>query len=655
MTDMTLTPTRDPFLDMIDDVESFKLILEDTFRDWHGSFDVLMEQTGEYLFNAKHDARFCAFCAALRTTPEGEKRCRAFDESLLQRIKAGDTAEFYTCHAGLTDVAVPIVIDGKLVATILFGQVLLEDVKKQDHFYAQAHRIDHEIGMGGALEATTGGVPVVTANAIHEVRRRVERIAQYVAVLGADRMRLKRKLRLDEVHLAASEVIRATNEQLNDVTISWDEFWNRTSALLDQMRQIIGAMCGFILIPRRGQYSGQYITMSVAGLPTNRFSRRSYELDPDSLTEITEAHGVVVPVNPTRASPVRQSLIEYDPAFMRRIDKVYKTKLDFGELGFGVLVYYLNELEDVANDGFKINNGERIEMNVLAQFASSLALAFKNRRVHERALNNRKEHVVWLEKVSHQLVQSVGTVRAHTANIQEFIQSLHDFSPQAFINWNTTDLDWFLNRINDIMHTANNANRMSLNLLRSAISPKLMKNIEWDYEVVGSVPKLMIDLSRDFQAMAKARYISRVHVVEDSFSAMDDRLKIVTTDRLFHQAVSNLLENAVKYSYRNAEVLVSGEVTPDDQAVIRITNEGIRLPPEEVERIFEHAYRAPEAMVMNAPGTGIGLTVAREIIEMHGGTLTAEPSVRSRKINDKPYWKTTFTITLPLVAAGSDE
>jgi signal transduction histidine kinase len=83
------------------------------------------------------------------------------------------------------------------------------------------------------------------------------------------------------------------------------------------------------------------------------------------------------------------------------------------------------------------------------------------------------------------------------------------------------------------------------------------------------------------------------------------------------RCLSNLLENAIKYGKR-AHVIVEDEPA---HLRIRIQDEGPGLPPEEVERVFEPFYRAEESRSRETGGTGLGLTIARNVAENHAGTL----------------------------------
>lgn len=89
---------------------------------------------------------------------------------------------------------------------------------------------------------------------------------------------------------------------------------------------------------------------------------------------------------------------------------------------------------------------------------------------------------------------------------------------------------------------------------------------------------------------------------------------------LLHTALSNLLENALKYSQ---DKIVRIELfVKQEHFQIKIEDQGIGIPPEEMEKIFQPLYRARNARSLK--GHGIGLTLAKKIIELHNGTLHFE-------------------------------
>jgi len=105
----------------------------------------------------------------------------------------------------------------------------------------------------------------------------------------------------------------------------------------------------------------------------------------------------------------------------------------------------------------------------------------------------------------------------------------------------------------------------------------------------------------------------------------------------FEQILVNLLRNAAKYSFADAEVLVETQVTPTE-VVISVTNYGPGMTPDEIPRLFTRFYRTREAEGSGIPGLGLGPYIAKGLVEAHGGHIWAESEADKR---------TTFHFTLP--------
>jgi signal transduction histidine kinase len=87
-----------------------------------------------------------------------------------------------------------------------------------------------------------------------------------------------------------------------------------------------------------------------------------------------------------------------------------------------------------------------------------------------------------------------------------------------------------------------------------------------------------------------------------------------------------LIENAVKYS-PNGGVVRIGARAEGDMAIIYVSDQGIGIPPEEQELIFERFYRVDTRLRRDQPGSGLGLFIARAIVEAHGGRIWVESQV----------------------------
>jgi two-component system, OmpR family, sensor histidine kinase SenX3 len=102
-------------------------------------------------------------------------------------------------------------------------------------------------------------------------------------------------------------------------------------------------------------------------------------------------------------------------------------------------------------------------------------------------------------------------------------------------------------------------------------------------------------------------------------------------------AVRNLIVNAVNYSSEGTRVAVttgSGEGT----VTIAVTDQGIGIPPEELDRIFERFYRVDPARSRSTGGTGLGLAIVKHVAANHGGSCEVWSRVGSGS---------TFTLRLP--------
>jgi signal transduction histidine kinase len=121
--------------------------------------------------------------------------------------------------------------------------------------------------------------------------------------------------------------------------------------------------------------------------------------------------------------------------------------------------------------------------------------------------------------------------------------------------------------------------------------------------------------------------------------SVEDELPPVPVDRdALQQAILNLLTNAMKYS-GDARTIELALARRDQEAVIRVTDHGVGIAPEEHARIFEKYYRAPTRENQLIPGTGLGLTLVAQIVKAHGGRV---------EVRSAPGQGSTFLICLPI-------
>ncbi len=92
----------------------------------------------------------------------------------------------------------------------------------------------------------------------------------------------------------------------------------------------------------------------------------------------------------------------------------------------------------------------------------------------------------------------------------------------------------------------------------------------------------------------------------------------------FHDLMVILLDNAVKYSARGSAVEVVLELS-DEEVTVSVLDRGIGVPPEHGDKLFRRFYQVEEAQYHSTPGLGLGLFLAKQIVESHDGRLWYEP------------------------------
>lgn len=117
---------------------------------------------------------------------------------------------------------------------------------------------------------------------------------------------------------------------------------------------------------------------------------------------------------------------------------------------------------------------------------------------------------------------------------------------------------------------------------------------------------------------------------------IEPEMKIIGDAGKLARVFDNLLRNVVNYSYENTSVEIVAKIL-ERQAVISILNHGDEISSENLERIFEKFFRADKARHSGTGGAGLGLAIAKQIVEKHGGTISATSNREG----------TRFIITLP--------
>ena len=134
------------------------------------------------------------------------------------------------------------------------------------------------------------------------------------------------------------------------------------------------------------------------------------------------------------------------------------------------------------------------------------------------------------------------------------------------------------------------------------------------------------------QLAAEARSIELNRGASVGVQVKGDRSLLVT-------ALSNLVSNAINYSPEKMPVSVSQKVVDGGVVLIRVTDRGIGIAPDDQKRVFERFFRVDQARSRQTGGTGLGLAIVKHVVANHGGNI---------KLWSRPGTGSTFTIELPI-------
>ena len=153
-----------------------------------------------------------------------------------------------------------------------------------------------------------------------------------------------------------------------------------------------------------------------------------------------------------------------------------------------------------------------------------------------------------------------------------------------------------------------------------------------------------LNLSMMLEQLADELYgVLREKNLTCEVEAAEDMVVYGDADKLA-RVFDNILRNAVSYCYPNTKIRIQAEMTEEGNRIV-FSNRGKQIPKEQLGTIFEKFYRLDEARHSTTGGAGLGLAIAKEIVELHGGTIWAES-------DDK---ETRFIVTLPNKEEGEKE
>ena len=231
-----------------------------------------------------------------------------------------------------------------------------------------------------------------------------------------------------------------------------------------------------------------------------------------------------------------------------------------------------------------------------------------------REIRRNEQHDTFINAVTHELKTPVASIRLYLETLQT--HALDDAKRREFYRTMLADSDRLLATIEQILRTGR-------------LGPGNRKPNFTDVEL-GRVVEESV-------ARATALY----HLQPESLR-FDRGPRVTIRGDLdeIQAAVSNLIDNAVKYSDKNVHIAVEIDRLDTRFATLRVIDRGAGIPGSELKRIFKRFYRVPGSLATRVKGTGLGLYIVRSVARRHGGRVWAE--------SEGPGHGSTFVLQLPI-------
>jgi signal transduction histidine kinase len=258
------------------------------------------------------------------------------------------------------------------------------------------------------------------------------------------------------------------------------------------------------------------------------------------------------------------------------------------------------------------------DVTVLEILALYAAMALWNSNL-EKGIQNARDEFAELDRLktnfiaitSHELRTPLGLILGHATFLKEIISEEHR-EPLEIIIRNATRLKEIIENLTEVDNYETGAARIRQRSI--------------------SVSRIVEDVISSFQDMASSKNITlQAEVCEEELPVEADANKITV-------AVSNLVRNAITFTNEGGHVLVKVEPVTG-HAQVSVSDNGIGIPANDLPRVFERFFQVESHLTRRNTGMGLGLSVAKTMIELHGGRIWVE-SVEGEG--------STFTFLLPV-------
>jgi signal transduction histidine kinase len=225
-----------------------------------------------------------------------------------------------------------------------------------------------------------------------------------------------------------------------------------------------------------------------------------------------------------------------------------------------------------------------------------------------REIRRNEQHDSFINAVTHELKTPITSIRLYLQTLQR--REIDQTQRREFYRLMLDDTDRLLGTVEQVLKAGEAGHKRTARRPAAVDFSGLVREC---VEVARTSHHLQPDALRFEQTLGNGSAASVVGDSED-----------------LRTAVSNVLDNAIKYSAGAVDVSVRLEIPDEKHVTLQVRDHGMGIPADELKRIFKRFYRVPGRLQANVKGTGLGLFIVRAIASKHGGRVFAESEGEGR-------------------------
>jgi two-component system sensor histidine kinase SenX3 len=320
------------------------------------------------------------------------------------------------------------------------------------------------------------------------------------------------------------------------------------------------------------------------------------------------------------------------PRYNLRVRIISRQKAIYFFLTLGVL---LAAVAFAVGSGWIILNwreGIRVFLGIIF-FGAIVAGLVLNTIFLVREIRRNEQHDSFINAVTHELKTPIASIRLYLQTLQR--HEVGEAQRQQFYELMLLDTERLLHTVEQVLKAGAAAQKKSpaqrtpvefdalvRECLELARTRHHLQAADLDYRQSLSISSPSVSSSSVSSPSAGSTSASSSSVGSSAMNGGGAR--VLGDPEELRTAVSNLLDNAVKYSPDGVHILVELDAPDEERLVLRVIDQGVGIPQQELKRIFKRFYRVTQRSLAQVKGTGLGLFIVRSIARKHGGRVFAE-------------------------------